>query len=126
MYKLFILFALSISFHSFAGMRRGHCVGFKGADKIEFHGELQSVRDLENGEGTVTLNGRMIARFDGRGLDYSLLRKSFSVKNDHGDLIAGYATNVSQKKGKITQLRVPAFGVALKDIDISCVTSKER
>lgn len=124
MHKLLILLTLSFSVSAFAEMRRGHCVGTKGADKVEFRGELQSVRDLENGEGSVILNGRQIARFDGRGLNYSLLRRSFSVRNDQGDVIVGHATDIHQKKARITALQIPAYGVNLKNLDITCVTSK--
>lgn len=70
-------------------------------------------------------NGSVVAHFNSLSLVYSFVRRSLSLENDKGDLIASLAADLTQKKGMASKVIVSTFGINLNHIETSCVSIKE-
>ena len=103
-----------------AGPIKGGCRGTYRGKKIEFRGNLREMTNFSSGAGTLHYDNRVIANFEGNDLKVNLLLFSFKMRNDHGEMIDGRATNVSKMKANISRIYVPSYGIDITNLPVSC------
>lgn len=109
-----------ISGSVFAGPTRGQCTGMYGRQKIVFKGLIMNMSNTDTGQGSISVNGRAVAGFEGEDLRINYLFQTFKVRNNHGDLVEGRVTNMLKQTGTIKRLYVPGFGIDYRNIPMSC------
>lgn len=121
--KKILLFVLASMFavSAFAGATGG-CVGTYKGKKIVFNGKMSDVNNKDSAEGSLAVDGRIVADFEGEQLKINLFFQTFKVVNYRGALVEGRATNVFSKKGVISRLYVPEFGIDYRNIPMACWT----
>lgn len=103
-----------------AGPTRGSCVGQQGRNRIVFKGLIMNMTDTDTGRGSISVNGRVVADFEGEDLRINYLFQTFKVRNDRGDLVEGKVNNLVKQTGMIKRLYVPGFGIDYRNIPMAC------
>ena len=94
----------------------GNCVGSSRGERIVIVLE----GDQENGSGSVSVGGRLVARFDGPDLRVNLIMQSIRARNAHGDVVEARVTNLSRQTGVLSRLIVPAYGINFSQVPVQC------
>ncbi len=114
---LVILCSSFISFSAFA--KTAICSGRVNRASLYFEarGSLMKKRD---GSGFVKINNRVVAEFDGDAARINYFKKTFSIRNDRGDIISGKLNNLSTGASTLTQMVLPGEGVTLSNVPVRC------
>ena len=107
---------------AFATPGKGGCSGIYQGKKVSFTGFMGHINYLDTLTGSLEVDGREVARFEGRDVQLSFLSRTFVVKNDQGDMAEGKLNNPIRKTGVISRLYVPAYGIDYRNIAMSCWT----
>ena len=94
----------------------GNCVGTRGRDRIVI--VLSGTQ--QNGSGSVSVGGRLVARFDGPDLRVNFVMQSIRARNAHGDVVEARVTNLSRQTGVLSRLIVPAYGMNFSQVPVQC------
>lgn len=84
---------------------------------FEAHGSLLHKRD---GRGFVRINNRVVAEFDGDAAHINYLRKTFSIRNDRGDVVEGRLNSVSTGASTLTSMVLPGEGIRVANVPVNC------
>lgn len=103
-----------------AGPTKGSCTGTHRGQKIVFKGLIMDMNDTDTGRGTISVNGRVVAGFEGEDLRINYLFQTFKVRNNHGDLVEGRVNNMIRQTGVIKRLYVPGYGIDYRNIPMAC------
>lgn len=106
--------------NSFAAGGTATCKGVYKGKKIVFKGKMTNVKNMDTAEGEINVNQVNVADFEGRDLKINYIFKTFKVTNNHGALLEGKVTSLSEKKGIISRLYVPGTGIDFRNIKMSC------
>ncbi len=79
-----------------------------------------SLMNRSNGTGLVKVNGRTVAVFDGEQAKVSYLRKSFTIRNDRGDIVEGKLNNMITGASTLTRMVLPGEGIRLSNVPVNC------
>ncbi len=93
------------------GKVRGHTLSFYA------RGSLLRTRD---GVGHVKINGRIVAQFDGDTAKINYLSKSFSIRNDRGDIVEGKVNNLRTGASTLTRMVLPGEGIRIVNAPVTC------
>ncbi len=80
-------------------------------------GTLMRKRD---GVGHVKINGRVVARFDGDTAKINYFKKSFSIRNDRGDVVEGKVDSLRTGASTLTRMELPGEGIRIVSAPVSC------
>jgi hypothetical protein len=120
-YKLSLILCLSVIANaSYAAARIGGCTGEYKGIPIEMKGAMSDNSNLNTAHGTVLVDGREVAAFEGSFFEMSILRRSFSVRNNQGDYAEGKVTNVFTRSAVLTRLYIPGYGIDFRNVHIRC------
>lgn len=103
---------------AFAGT--GGCTGTYKGKRIVLNGNLLNA--LDDATASVSVDGRIVAHFDGSDVKLNYIFQSFKVRNNQGDYAEGKLTNLVKKTGVLSRLSVPAYGIDYRDIPMACWT----
>ena len=119
--KLILFIFLSLTtINAFAVSAVGGCLGrYQGID-IKLHGVISDKSNLDSAEGSVIIAGREVARFNGADLRYNIILMTFKARNYQGDIIEGKVKSISEKSAVFSRLYVPAFGIDLRNVFVTC------
>lgn len=121
MFKTLLILCLTLMINaSYAAARIGGCTGEYKGISIEMKGVMSDNSNLDTARGTVSVDGREVAAFEGSFFEMSILRRSFSVRNDHGDYAQGKVTNVFTRSAVLTRLYIPGYGIDFRNVHITC------
>ena len=114
---LTLVSALVISTNVFA--LAGGCRGeYQGQEVLlNAYGEGNDPREAS---GTVSVDGREVARFDGRDARINYLFQTAKVTNAQGDLAEGRVVSLLDKTGIITRLQVQGYGIDFRNVPVQC------
>lgn len=107
---------------AFAVPAKGACNGVHEGKKISMVGTMYNMKSLQTLSGTLIIDGREIAHFDGRDAQLNIFFRTAMITNAHGDLATAKLTNPIQKSGVITRLYVRSYGIDYRNIAMSCWT----
>lgn len=96
-----------------------NCHGRVRGQTISFYAQGSLVRQRD-GVGHVKIAGRIVARFDGDAARVNYLAKSFSIRNDRGDLVEGKVNNFSTGSSTLTRMVLPGEGIRVVNLPVSC------
>ena len=116
-----LVMSLSLIFltsNAFAGI--ASCSGIYQGKRVVLHGLMENT--LNDASGSVSVDGRVVANFDGPDVKVNYIFLSFKVANAQGDYAEGKLTNIGQKSGILTRLSVPAYGIEYRNIPMNCWT----
>lgn len=117
---LLILSVLTTAFFSFqAGAATASCSGRYKDARLFFHAK-GSLMNKNDGVGHVKINGRVVAQFDGDYARINYLRRSFTIKNNRGDIVEGRLTNIMSGAGVLTKMELPGEGIRLVNVPVNC------
>lgn len=125
MLKFMMITTILFSFAAHAKKGTGGCSGTYQGKKIVVNAMMSDIDKLESGTGSVSIDGRLLARFEGRDLKINLLGRSFTIENDQGDSASGKLTNIFTKSGILEHLSIPAYGVNIRNVKMDCWTKKD-
>lgn len=123
MKSLFTLLGIVLSFYtaqSEAAPLNGGCQGTYRGQKIRFVGTLKKSTDFKSGKGSLYVGGREVARFFEDDLEVSLIRRTFKMENNHGDILQGKVVKLSENKGLVTRLSVPSQRLTITNLPVTC------
>ena len=103
-----------------AAPTRGTCTGQHGRNRIVFKGLIINMTDTDTGRGSISVNGRQVAAFEGEDLRINYIFQTFKVRNNHGDIVEGKVNNLVQLTGMIKRLYVPGYGIDYRNIPMKC------
>ena len=112
---------LSISCNVFA--IAGGCKGMHEGVEVLANGYGEG-NDPRNVSGTVSVDGREVARFDGRDASINFLLLRGKVTNGQGDIVEAKVTSMTELTGVVTRLYVPAYGIDYRNIPMQCWYAK--
>ena len=95
------------------------CQGKVNGNTLSFYaqGSLLRTRD---GAGHVKINGRVVARFEGDTAKINYLTKSFSIRNDRGDVVEGKVNNLRSGASTLTRMVLPGEGIRIVNAPVKC------
>lgn len=99
---------------------KGGCSGVHQGKKIIFNGLIINPLDTSTGRGNISVAGRVIAEFEGEDLRINYLFQTFKASNNHGDLVEGKVTNMSNMTGIMKRLYVRGYGIDFRNIPMKC------
>jgi hypothetical protein len=117
---MFLITAALLSGTVLAGQTQGTCTGLYRGQKIVFKGLIMDIRNTDTGRGSISVDGRVVAGFEGEDLKINYLFQTFKVRNNHGDLVEGKVNNIIKRTGVIKRLYVPGFGIDYRNIPMAC------
>lgn len=79
-----------------------------------------TLMNRSNGSGLVKVNGRTVATFEGEQAKVSYLRKSFTIRNDRGDIVEGKLNNMMTGASTLTKMILPGEGIRLFNVPVNC------
>ena len=96
-----------------------NCTGKVQAARLYFEarGSLMKKRD---GVGHVKINNRVVAEFDGDAARINFLTKTFSIRNERGDVVEGKLHSVRTGASTLTKMILPGEGVRLFNVPVNC------
>lgn len=95
------------------------CNGKVGALKLNFFARGSLLRK-NDGSGHVKINNRIVAQFDGDAARISYLRRSFTIRNERGDIVEGRLNNLNTGAATLTKLILPGEGVRVVNAAVNC------
>jgi hypothetical protein len=121
MFKISLLLCLTLlTTGTQAAARIGGCTGEHKGVAIEMKGVMSDNTNLDTARGIVLIDGREVAAFEGSNFEMSILRRSFSVRNNQGDYAEGKVTNVFTRSAVLKRLYIPGYGIDYREVHISC------
>lgn len=96
------------------------CRGVYQGKSVSFSGVGKSITDIKNGRGSISVDGKNVADFEGEDMKINYFTQSFKVTNNHGALLEARVTNISKGTGVIKRLYVPEYGIDYRNIPMSC------
>lgn len=120
--KIFIL-ALFVTIQAEAATKV-LCSGKHDSLSVVINASIDNLTDIKSGKGSVAVDGRVVAEFEGVDAKVNYIFLSFKAKNPRGELLEGKVTDLGNKSGFITRLNVPGFGIDFKNIAMACVESR--
>ncbi len=124
---LVLIFSLTTLFANAAikeGSGRAGCKGVYQGKAVSFSGVGKSITDIKNGHGSISVDGRIVADFEGEDMKINYFTQSFKVTNNRGALLEAKVTNIGRGTGVIKRLSIPEFGIEYKNIPMSCWATK--
>lgn len=121
MTKLVFVMALTFISSQALAASKFSCDGSQNDTKLSIKGEMpkKSIAGLSKAAGTISVNGREVAKFQAGDLKTNLLKRSFKVRTNHGEVLDGKVTDMGDLKARV-DLSVPAFGVELTNFPVQC------
>ncbi len=121
MFRIFlILSVLTSTLFSFqAGASSASCTGKVKGNKLFFFAK-GSLMNKNNGIGNVKINGRVVAQFDGDYARINYISRSFSIRNNRGDIVEGRLNNLMSGAGTLTKMVLPGEGIRLVNVRVNC------
>ncbi len=117
---LLILSVLTSALFSFqAGAASARCTGKVRGNNLFFYAK-GSLMNKNDGEGHVKINGRVVAQFDGDYARINFFRKSFTIRNNRGDIVEGKLNNMMSGAGTLTRMVLPGEGIRLVNVPVDC------
>lgn len=116
---LICLFATLLTSQAFANAKGG-CNGTYRGKKIIFNGLMTHPTDKDTAEGSILIDGRIVADFEGEDLRINYFFQTFKVRNNRGALVEGKVNNLLRKTGVISRLYIPEFGIDYRNIPMVC------
>jgi len=98
----------------------GGCVGTYRGKKIIFNGLILDPMNKNTAEGSIYVDGRRVADFEGEDLRINYFFQTFKANNNRGDFVDGRVTNLMRKTGVIKRLYVRGFGIDYRNIPMRC------
>lgn len=96
------------------------CHGKVGGLKLDFFAKGSLVRK-NDGVGQVKINGRVVAQFDGDSARINYFTRSFTIKNNRGDVVEGKLNNLITGASTLTKLILPGEGTSiLTGVPVKC------
>lgn len=114
-----LMIALSSSF-AFAGPAGLICRGSANGIQITIEAHDQEALNFGSGSGTVSINGRMEAAFEGNEMRINYFGQSVSGYNDEGDSFRAHLLNLTQGYGVLEELEIPQYNMTLRNVPIQC------
>ena len=95
------------------------CNGKVGQYKLHFQARGSLIRK-NDGVGFVKINGRVVAEFDGDAARISYLKRSFTIRNDRGDIVEGKLNNLRTGAGTLTRMVLPGERLNFTNSPVNC------
>jgi hypothetical protein len=124
---LIIIFSLTTLFANAAideNSGRAGCKGVYQGKSVSFSGVGKSITDIKRGHGSISVDGRIVADFEGEDMKINYFTQSFKVTNNRGALLEAKVTNIGKGTGVIKRLSIPEFGIEYRNIPMSCWATK--
>lgn len=117
---LLTLTVLTSALFSFqAAAASASCTGKVRGAKLFFYAK-GSLMNKNDGVGHVKINGRVVAQFDGDYARINFFTKSFSIRNNRGDVVEGRLSNMMSGAGTLTRMVLPGEGIRLVNVPVDC------
>jgi hypothetical protein len=117
---LLILSIMTTALFSFgASASTATCKGTYKGVKLFFYAK-GSLMNKNDGSGLVKINNRVVAQFDGDYARINYLMRTFSIKNNRGDIVEGKLNNLMTGASTLTKMILPGEGVKLYNIAVDC------
>jgi hypothetical protein len=113
---LIIIFSLTTLFANAAideNSGRAGCKGVYQGKSVSFSGVGKSITDIKRGHGSISVDGRIVADFEGEYMNIN-----------RGALLEAKVTNIGKGTGVIKRLSIPEFGIEYRNIPMSCWATK--
>lgn len=79
-----------------------------------------SVLRMSNGSGLVKINNRIVAEFEGAHAKVNYFTRTFSIRNNRGDVVEGKLNNVRTGASTLTRMELPGEGIRLSNVPVKC------
>lgn len=79
-----------------------------------------SLMNKNDGSGHVKINNRVVAEFDGDAARINYIRRSFSIRNNRGDIVEGRLLNVRTGAAVLTRMVLPGEGIRVSEAPVKC------
>lgn len=117
---LLVLSVLTSALFSFqASAASAKCSGKVRGNSLYFYAK-GSLTNKNDGVGHVKINGRVVAQFDGDYAKINYLFKTFTIKNNRGDIVEGKLNNLMSGAATLTKMILPGEGIRLFNVPVDC------
>lgn len=116
------IIAFALAFFSFqaSALTKVLCSGMYHDKSVVLTAQIEKASDPKSGTGTVSVDGRVVAEFEGTDAKINYIFLSAKIRNARGELLEGKVTDIAAGNALITRLVVPGYGIDFKNINISC------
>jgi hypothetical protein len=119
--KNILILTLTLFLNSVAFSKTtGGCTGAIHGQRVIIKGFIIDLKNKNTGQGSISTGGRVVADFEGGDFKINFLLQSFKAINNSGAIIEGKITNIADKKGVISKLYIPDYGIHYQNIPMNC------